>query len=636
MKTLPLKFPHPDPCRNKTHRQILLIEPYYRNKYPPLGLMKLSTYHKHLGDYVTFYKGKPSVYFFEEKVSACLEKLRLQNFEIDDWETFTQAVRKYLKLRRLSALEKVLTLVPDNVVNITQNLLSYYANRYRPQRKWDRVYVTTLFTFYWKETIEAITLAKQVIKSIDSLYVGGVAATLIPEMFAEETELLLGHNIITGLIDKAGILDDNEYVIDTLTPDYSILDTIEYTYPLNTGYLCYTTKGCPNHCKFCAVPTLEPEYKDRIPLKQQISSISHDYGERKDLILMDNNVLASCEFPRIIEEILELGFTKEAKYVEPNSFEILLSYLYNEHNPSNQRIYEKKICHFLQDFGQRRIKRIEVQQEYYALLAKYQLTSPHTVKKSALQKARKQINVFIEKYCNKIEKARYVDFNQGLDCRYIDEEKMKLLGQIPIRPMRIAFDSLAVREQYENAVKLAVKYGITRLSNYILFNYTHDEPADLWKRLKINISLNKRLGIEIYSFPMRFIPLSGPQSITRSLYIGTHWNPKYLRAVQCILNATRGVVSVNPPFFERAFGKTQEAYKLLLLRPEPYILYRDHFEENGKAAEWEEQWGNLNRSERHEAKELILTNSFTSLNGTSSVAVREFMKHYQVKKKIKV
>jgi hypothetical protein len=354
---------------------------------------------------------------------------------------------------------------------------------------------------------------------------------------------------------------------------------------------------------------------------------------------MDNNVLASCKFHQIIEEIIELGFTKETKYVEPNRFEILLNYLYNEQNPSNQRIYEEKIFHFLQDFGQRRIKKLEIQQEYYALLEKYKLNSLQTFEKATLLKVHEKINQFIEKYRNKVEKARYVDFNQGLDCRFLDEEKMKLLAQLPIRPMRIAFDSLALREKYESAVQLAVNYGITRLSNYILFNYTNDKPIDLWKRLKININLNKKfkkLNVQIYSFPMRFIPVSGKKSLNRSLYVGTYWNPKYLRAVQCILNATRGVVSVNPPFFERAFGKTQKAYRLLLLRPEPYILYRDHFENNGKVAEWEEQWGNLTRSECREAKKLIQQNNFVSLNGTSSVAVREFMKHYQVKNKIKV
>ena len=38
-------------------REILLIEPNYKNKYPPMGLMKISTYYKTLGDNVTFFKG---------------------------------------------------------------------------------------------------------------------------------------------------------------------------------------------------------------------------------------------------------------------------------------------------------------------------------------------------------------------------------------------------------------------------------------------------------------------------------------------------------------------------------------------------------------------------------------------------
>ena len=39
------------------NKRILLIEPGYKAKYPPLGLMKISSYHKSKGDEVVFYKG---------------------------------------------------------------------------------------------------------------------------------------------------------------------------------------------------------------------------------------------------------------------------------------------------------------------------------------------------------------------------------------------------------------------------------------------------------------------------------------------------------------------------------------------------------------------------------------------------
>ena len=38
---------------------MLLVEPSYPNKYPPLGLMKLAAYHRDRGDNVRFVKGEP-------------------------------------------------------------------------------------------------------------------------------------------------------------------------------------------------------------------------------------------------------------------------------------------------------------------------------------------------------------------------------------------------------------------------------------------------------------------------------------------------------------------------------------------------------------------------------------------------
>jgi hypothetical protein len=177
--------------------------------------------------------------------------------------------------------------------------------------EWDRIYVSTLFTFYWDITLRTIRFYASAVGRPDDIWVGGVMASLM----GDEIRALTGATVVKGLLNQPGQLDrDSRVIVDELTPDYSMLDAVAHKYGLKDAYLGYATRGCPNRCDFCAVNRIEPDYVDYLPLKRQIKSLEMLYGPRHDLVLLDNNVLASGQFDRIISDLLDLGFEKGARF----------------------------------------------------------------------------------------------------------------------------------------------------------------------------------------------------------------------------------------------------------------------------------------------------------------------------------
>ena len=58
--------------RTRKKLKVLLIEPNYSNKYPPIGLMKIATYHKMLGHEVVFYKGDLKQFIIDRIADRCI------------------------------------------------------------------------------------------------------------------------------------------------------------------------------------------------------------------------------------------------------------------------------------------------------------------------------------------------------------------------------------------------------------------------------------------------------------------------------------------------------------------------------------------------------------------------------------
>ena len=448
-------------------RRCLLIEPGYKTKYPPLGLMKLSTYHKLRGDRIVFARGR----------------------------------RPDLRCER-----------------------------------WDRIYVASPFTFFWSEIIRTIRYYVPSTASPKHIYAGGIMATLL----GDELERDLGITVIRGLLDKPYMLDaDCPFVVDQLIPDYGLLRQSPYEYSREDAYVVHATRGCPRRCAFCAVSLIEPEFVHFQSIKRQVRGIEAVYGTRQDLLFLDNNVLASREFERIIGEVLDLGFEKGA---------------------------------------------------------------------------------------TREGRARRMDFNQGLDAEMLDSRKMAMLARTALHPLRMALDDSAGRDGYIKAVRLARDCGLLKQSTYVLYNY-RDTPEDFYERLRISVCLNEEIGTQVSSFPMKYVPLDAKDRT----FIGPHWSRKLIRGVQCILLATRGMVSPSREFFEAAFGSTAQEFVKIALMPERYIVYRARYATDG-ADDWTRAYENLDASERDSFRGIVSGGAVTERDVTrqSSGRLKRLLRHYVV------
>lgn len=507
--------------------RVLLVEPNYKNKYPPMGLMKISTYHKMLGDEVRFVKG------FDPEVD---------------------------------------------------------------EEVWDRIYVTTLFTFDFDTDVQAINHYKLLVNDISDLYVGGIMASLMPDKIVAATGIERSH-ILTGLFTDTSVVgDDNNINVDELPLDYDILEEIDYKYPAGDNYFAYTTRGCPNHCSFCAVPILEPNFRVTNNIIDQIKTIDEKYGPKQHLLLLDNNVLNTVDLKSLVDDLCTAGFGRGAKYVDPGAYNIVMM---RYKNGDRAEFLDKKMAAYLESF-KKRIKSAEMLETFLQVVIGAEDAEDYA---QYMLEHEEELSPIIEKYRSKAKKARYLDFNQGVDGRKINDENMEQLARLAIHPLRIAFDDIKLKDVYCKAVRTAHRHGINQISNYILFNYK-DKPEDLYERLRVNIELNEELGIQIFSFPMKYSPINE----TDRTYIGANWCKKSVRAISAILQVTKGVVAAGSSFFYKAFGKNLEEYHEILAMPRELIMFRSYFEKNGTTARWQTLYRQLTNEQKERLMRLVSLN----------------------------
>ncbi len=138
----------------------------------------------------------------------------------------------------------------------------------------DEIYITTLFTFYYKVTIETILYYKQKFPKA-KIKVGGIFASLMPDYIEK----------YTGIKPHYGLMPEAE----NFPADYSYFNNIDYS-------IAFTSRGCIRKCKFCIVPKVEGTLKD-VP-----EWIKYIDVKKPNITFWDNNFFAKG-FDNIVKDI---------------------------------------------------------------------------------------------------------------------------------------------------------------------------------------------------------------------------------------------------------------------------------------------------------------------------------------------
>jgi hypothetical protein len=151
-----------------------------------------------------------------------------------------------------------------------------------------------------------------------------------------------------------------------------------------------------------------------------------------------------------------------------------------------------------------------------------------------------------------------VDFNQGMDARYVNDENAELIHRMHMPVIRLAFDYIGIRLAVEKAIKRLNAHGIRgkRIIFYVLYNYV-DDPENFFSRVRDLLTW----GVAVY--PMRYEPLS---TLEKNRYIAPGWTETELAAV-ARARRVMGYGGALPPYkplvekFQRA-KSFREAFQL--------------------------------------------------------------------------
>lgn len=148
-----------------------------------------------------------------------------------------------------------------------------------PVKKPDLVFITSLFTYWWRPVWETVRTYKMLYPEA-FIVVGGIYASIMPE----HCETSGCDKVHVGLVDEA----------EKVLPAYDLIPKCKFC-------VIHASRGCIHRCKFCYTWKLEPQY---IPKQSIVKEIVKPH-----VSFLDNNLLANPHIRDILIELREKKVT---------------------------------------------------------------------------------------------------------------------------------------------------------------------------------------------------------------------------------------------------------------------------------------------------------------------------------------
>lgn len=172
----------------------------------------------------------------------------------------------------------------------------------------DQVWITSIMTYWWESTRDAVEHVRRVFPDAE-IIVGGIYPTLAPQHAVEH----LGADVVfMGELSAASELPTDLNLYHERTPSYAILTT---------------SRGCPWDCNYCSARTLNAgtakmRARDPEEVLAEIEDKHKRLGIRRFGFYEDNALALRGHLQRVLEMIIERGLKLEL--YAPEGFETRL------------------------------------------------------------------------------------------------------------------------------------------------------------------------------------------------------------------------------------------------------------------------------------------------------------------------